>query len=154
MRFTRRDCLALTAMPLIAASLHACSDSTPATVSLAPPHAAPLSERGVFDLTLGNVEMAIAQSVGRDHGKLDFRRYRLDPSATAESVAAFYSKTLGAEWNALSTYPASHREFRLSVWQRRSLFDTGPVVAVAWLEDVAMDSSSQRFRPMVVAASR
>ncbi|RQP21250.1 hypothetical protein DZC73_28865 [Albitalea terrae] len=139
--------LALTTLP-------GCSDRGPASPELAPPQAAPIGARGVFDLALSDAEVAIADSVGRDHGKLDVMRHRLSPSMSWQSLCEFYAQRLGDGWKVLTTYPENHAAFLLRAWEHPSLLGGGPVLVAAWFKETAVDAEGRLFRPLLVAASR
>jgi len=148
----RRRLLAAAGLALI--SLPGCSDRGKASATLAPPEAAPIAARGVFDLALSDAEVAIADSVGRAHGKLDFMRHRLSPALGWQALCDFYVRSLGDGWKMLTDYPENHAAFLMRAWHRPSLLGGGPVLVTAWFKETVVDADGRLFRPLLVAASR
>jgi hypothetical protein len=149
---SRRRLLAAAGLALI--TLPGCSDRGGVSPELAPPQAAPIGARGVFDLALSDAEVAIADSIGRDLGKLDFMRHRLSPAMSWQALCEFYAQRLGDGWKVLTNYPENNAAFQLRAWQRPSLLGGGPVLVAAWFKETAVDAEGRLFRPLLVAASR
>ena len=118
---------------------------------LAPAGAAPLEERGSWDVAVADAVAGLAQALGRDRGPLDFQRWALPADATLAQAEASVREHLGAGWARLAL-PAQGVHAQYLGWEHAD----GPhaVYALAWLEPVARIDAGPARRLAVTAVTR
>jgi len=101
---------------------------------IAPQGAAPLTERGPWDLAVDEAIAGVSGVLAREHGPLQFERWQLPAMADLASAQAQVATALGKEWTRLEGLPEHVSGARLLAWQRPVIVGRAPGFALALLD--------------------
>ena len=101
---------------------------------IAPQGAAPLTERGPWDLAVNEAIAGVSGVLARAHGPLQFERWQLPAMVELASAQAQVATALGKEWVRLEGLPEHVSGARLLAWQRPVLVGRAPGFALALLD--------------------
>jgi hypothetical protein len=150
-RWRRRAWLGVLVAAAVAARARA---AEPDLDSLAPDGARPLAERGPWDNALADALQGLSDALARDHGPLDFHRWRLSSSLELAAAQAQVHAALGADWEPVAGLPRRAGDAQMRGWQRRGFFFRRPVFAFAWLDTPARVDEGPPVRLLVTAVPR
>jgi hypothetical protein len=126
-----------------------------ALVKLVPPDAAPLQDRGAFELAVQQCELDLRGLLGSRRGaRSSVARYRVAASVGWPALDRFYAAQLPPPiWRERADVPERQAGFRVHVRERDAASGV-KCVAVALLDDVAVGMKNpEPFRVLVLGSS-
>ena len=150
-RWSRRSWIgAVLLIPLVDLARAMPSDLT----RIAPQGAAPLTERGPWDLAVDEAIAGVSGVLAREHGPLQFERWQLPAMVDLASAQAQVAAALGKEWAPLEGLPEHVSGARLHAWQRPVLVGRAPGFALALLDAPIRLASGAEVRIAITALPR
>ena len=133
--------------------LAGCERETPMNlIRIVPAGAAPLQDRGSFELLLQQCESDLLRLLGAGAGKHpQLERYRMNSDTAWAAVGDFYASRLAPAWRR-SDVPEQQAGYRMRLWHNDAMTGMQRLV-VALLDEPAVGTESpQPFCMLVVAA--
>jgi hypothetical protein len=121
---------------------------------VAPEGAAPLTERGPWDLAVNEAIAGVSGVLARAHGPLQFERWQLPAMMDLASAQAQVATELGKEWARLEGLPEHVSGARLCAWQRPVLVGRAPSFALALLDAPIRLASGAQVHLAITALPR